>query len=58
MYQQEMNKLKTELESARDEVSTLKEHSVNAPKSSHLDEVLNSFLLNYQPSLASVLFFI
>lgn len=41
MYQEEVNKLRTELESAQSEMSTLKEHSVNAPEPSHLDEVEN-----------------
>jgi hypothetical protein len=43
-----MNKFRTELEAAQHEVSTLKEHAVNAPEPSHLHEVLNFFLLNYQ----------
>lgn len=47
VYLQEMNKLKTELESAQNEVSTLKESFLNAPKSSHLDQVVSIFLVNF-----------
>jgi hypothetical protein len=46
MYLQEMNKLKMELGSAQNEISTLKELSLNAPESSHLDEVLSFFFMN------------
>jgi leucine zipper transcription factor-like protein 1 len=41
LYQEEMNKFRTELEAAQHEVSTLKEHAVNAPQPSHLHEVEN-----------------
>jgi hypothetical protein len=57
MYQEEVNKLRTELKSAQSEMSTLKEHSVNAPEPSHLDEVLNFILMNYQSLLAFILIF-
>jgi hypothetical protein len=57
MYQEEVNKLRTELESAQYEMSTLKKHSVNAPETAHLDEVLNFILMNYQSLLASVVIY-
>jgi hypothetical protein len=47
IYLQEINKLKAEVGLAQNEVSTLKELSLNAPKSAHLDEVLNFFSVKY-----------
>jgi type II secretory pathway component PulM len=47
VYLQEMNKLKTELESAQNEICALKEISLSAPQSSHLDEVFSIVILNF-----------
>jgi hypothetical protein len=46
MYLQEVNKLKMELGSSKNEISTLKELSLHAPEPSHLDEVLSFLFVN------------
>lgn len=52
IYLQDVNKLKVELGSAQNEISTLKELSLNAPESTHLDEVENQ-LSNVRSLLAT-----
>ncbi|PNF33669.1 hypothetical protein B7P43_G12343 [Cryptotermes secundus] len=52
LYLQEADKLKMELGSAQNEISTLKELSSDAPESSHLDEVENQ-LSNVRNLLAT-----
>jgi hypothetical protein len=41
-----VNKLKMELGSSQNEISALKELSLHAPESSHLDEVLSFLFVN------------